>query len=257
MPAPCQRYAPASSGGDGEGNAIRVVGRRTFIPQEGVWVETGRFPIARGDLLVLASDGLAGLLELLKVELRRHRPSVLVIDGFAALKEAGAVILGKTNMHELAFGVTGYNPAFQTGPEVGVRNAYDLVWTRDGKLYAPTNGSAAGAARTTTERASAGFCAAHSSATIPPSDPPVTSATDAIPSSSTSRWISPRAAVRRSSWSTAAGGTSSSTGGWRATSTGAGRCSGSTSWESGEPIYLEPSKRWRSAIWPTCSPSSA
>jgi fibronectin type 3 domain-containing protein/regulation of enolase protein 1 (concanavalin A-like superfamily) len=26
----------------------------------------------------------------------------------------------------------------------GVRNAYDLVWTRDGKLYAPTNGSAAG-----------------------------------------------------------------------------------------------------------------
>ena len=26
----------------------------------------------------------------------------------------------------------------------GVRNAYDLVWTRDGRLYAPTNGSAAG-----------------------------------------------------------------------------------------------------------------
>lgn len=26
----------------------------------------------------------------------------------------------------------------------GVRNAYDLVWTRDGTLYAPTNGSAAG-----------------------------------------------------------------------------------------------------------------
>lgn len=37
---------------------------------------------------VLASDGLAGLLELLKVELRRHRPSVLVIDGFAATREA-------------------------------------------------------------------------------------------------------------------------------------------------------------------------
>src|SRR5206468_3814194 len=26
----------------------------------------------------------------------------------------------------------------------GVRNAYDLVWTHDGKLYAATNGSAAG-----------------------------------------------------------------------------------------------------------------
>ena len=43
----------------------------------------------------------------------------------ARLRGAGAVILGKTNMHELAFGVTGYNPAFQTGSEVGVRNAYD------------------------------------------------------------------------------------------------------------------------------------
>ena len=47
-------------------------------------------------------------------------------------------------MHELAFGISGFNPAFQTGPEPGVRNAYDLVWTRDGLLYAPTNGSAAG-----------------------------------------------------------------------------------------------------------------
>ena len=26
----------------------------------------------------------------------------------------------------------------------GVRNAYDLVWTSDGQLYAPANGSAAG-----------------------------------------------------------------------------------------------------------------
>ena len=43
----------------------------------------------------------------------------------AKLREAGAIILGKTNMHELAFGISGYNPAFQTGPEPGVRNAYD------------------------------------------------------------------------------------------------------------------------------------
>jgi Asp-tRNA(Asn)/Glu-tRNA(Gln) amidotransferase A subunit family amidase len=41
------------------------------------------------------------------------------------LRAAGAIIIGKTHMHELAFGVSGYNPAFQTGPEVGVRNAYD------------------------------------------------------------------------------------------------------------------------------------
>lgn len=43
------------------------------------------------------------------------------------LREAGAVIVGKTNMHELAFGISGYNPAFSSGPHVGVRNAYDVT----------------------------------------------------------------------------------------------------------------------------------
>jgi Asp-tRNA(Asn)/Glu-tRNA(Gln) amidotransferase A subunit family amidase len=42
----------------------------------------------------------------------------------AALRTAGAVILGKTNMHELAFGISGYNEAFYE-TVVGVRNAYD------------------------------------------------------------------------------------------------------------------------------------
>ena len=41
------------------------------------------------------------------------------------LRDAGAVVLGKTNMHELAFGISGYNRAFNTGPQPGVRNAYD------------------------------------------------------------------------------------------------------------------------------------
>ena len=43
----------------------------------------------------------------------------------ARLRKAGAIVLAKTNMHELAFGISGYNPTFQSGPEVGVRNAYD------------------------------------------------------------------------------------------------------------------------------------
>ena len=43
----------------------------------------------------------------------------------AKLRAAGAIIIGKTNMHELAFGISGYNSAFKTGSEVGVRNAYD------------------------------------------------------------------------------------------------------------------------------------
>ncbi len=43
----------------------------------------------------------------------------------AKLRKAGAIVLGKTNMHELAFGISGFNPTFQSGPEPGVRNAYD------------------------------------------------------------------------------------------------------------------------------------
>src|ERR1700733_7392073 len=45
----------------------------------------------------------------------------------AKLRAAGAIIIGKTNMHELAFGVSGYNMAFKTGTEFGVRNAYDTT----------------------------------------------------------------------------------------------------------------------------------
>jgi indoleacetamide hydrolase len=41
------------------------------------------------------------------------------------LREAGAIIIGKTNMHELAFGISGYNTSFRIGSEPGVRNAYD------------------------------------------------------------------------------------------------------------------------------------
>src|SRR5438132_1480946 len=45
----------------------------------------------------------------------------------AKLRAAGAIIIGKTNMHELAFGISGYNAAFKTGAEPGIRNAYDVT----------------------------------------------------------------------------------------------------------------------------------
>jgi len=41
------------------------------------------------------------------------------------LIDAGAVILGKTNMHELAFGISGYNEGFFTAEPIGTRNPYD------------------------------------------------------------------------------------------------------------------------------------
>ncbi len=48
------------------------------------------------------------------------------------LRDAGALVLGKTNLHELAFGISGWNPAFQTGPDPGVRNAYDRTKSAGG-----------------------------------------------------------------------------------------------------------------------------
>jgi mandelamide amidase len=60
----------------------------------------------------------------------------------ARLRAAGAVVLGKTNMHELAFGISGYNAAFHSGREVGVRNAYDASRAAGGSSSG--NGAALG-----------------------------------------------------------------------------------------------------------------
>jgi indoleacetamide hydrolase len=50
---------------------------------------------------------------------KEHAPTV------QKLVDAGAVILGKTNMHELAFGISGYTEGFFTAQPIGTRNPYD------------------------------------------------------------------------------------------------------------------------------------
>jgi indoleacetamide hydrolase len=61
----------------------------------------------------------------------------------AKIRAAGAIIIGKTNMHELAFGISGYNAAYKTGAEYGVRNAYDTSKIAGGSSSG--NGAALGA----------------------------------------------------------------------------------------------------------------
>ena len=56
------------------------------------------------------------------------------------LVDAGAIILGKTNMHELAFGISGYNEGFFTAQPIGTRNPYD------GRRIAGGSSSGTGAA---------------------------------------------------------------------------------------------------------------
>jgi len=59
------------------------------------------------------------------------------------LRAAGAIIIGKTNMHELAFGVSGYNTAFPGPQGEGTRNAYDSIRIAGGSSSG--SGSAVGA----------------------------------------------------------------------------------------------------------------
>ena len=54
------------------------------------------------------------------------------------LVDAGAVILGKTNMHELAFGISGYNEGFATAQPIGTRNPYDRTPVSYTHLTLPT-----------------------------------------------------------------------------------------------------------------------
>ena len=77
-----------------------------------------------------------------------NRPERLLTGAILRL-DVGALTVGQSLDVKTEAGGT-YNP-FAAGVPLtvyasGVRNAYDLVWTRDGKLFAPANGSAEGGA---------------------------------------------------------------------------------------------------------------
>ena len=80
----------------------------------------GGVPIAiKDNIQVIGFTNTAGTPALANFYPKVNAP---IIDKIQA---SGAIVVGKTNMHELGFGATGYNTAFHTPGVVGVRNAFD------------------------------------------------------------------------------------------------------------------------------------
>ncbi len=80
----------------------------------------GGVPIAiKDNIQVIGFANTAGTPALVNFFPKVNAP---IID---KLQAAGAIVIGKTNMHELSFGATGYNTAFHLPRLIGVRNAFD------------------------------------------------------------------------------------------------------------------------------------
>lgn len=92
----------------------------THLAQGGRPLPLGGVPIAVKDNLHVAGlPNTAGTPALKNFIPDTHAPVI------QKLIDAGAIVIGKSNMHELAFGVTGYNAAYHTPAVKGVRNARD------------------------------------------------------------------------------------------------------------------------------------
>lgn len=104
---------PERALGDARAADARLARGERCLPLGGVPI------VIKDNIQVVGFTNTAGTPALANFFPKANAP---IIDKLLA---AGAIVVGKTNMHELAFGATGYNTAFHIPGLIGVRNAFD------------------------------------------------------------------------------------------------------------------------------------